>query len=728
MGVVHLAQRPGGPRVALKVLRPHIVGDDEARRRLAREVGSLSRIRHPGVAEIVDADPWDDIPYVATRYVPGLSLHDHVREEGPITGADLVWFATRLGEALLAVHEQGVLHRDVKPSNVLMEGRTPILIDFGLARVADDPKLTHTGWLLGTPGYLAPEILFGDDATECLRRARLGRDGGVRRHRAAAVRPRTGDGDHGPRTPRRARPLRPSAARAPGRRRGPGPGAGAPTVAFPTCCAVSSSRPRPPRRKVDRPFEDDFFTTPLAVASAARADDLTRADPTWADRAGATGRSGRRSSSRPATTRAGSATRAGRRSRSQPKQPFPVRARTAALLGAAALAAGTAVGAYPYLATFGLVVAGLAAAQRLAGGVRGQQPADGARPVEVVRRPAAAPRHPVAPRAVDRGHAHARAVGSRPGHRGRPARLRLRPGPVVDARALRLHLHGRPVAGPGRPAGARAGAPRRRPHVAASGGLADRHGPAARRGVVRGVLRRHPRSRLGAGRRPPAGRVQPRRAAARPCADPRSRRTPRSWPAAGSARSARSGSAAPTAGCRPRSGPEARPRRRGRRRRCGTPSRRAPPASRGGSWRTRARSRSPAGHQLLVGELVGPRGRPRHDVGDPEPERRQLALLRGEQQPRGEAASPCERRPEAVARAREVVPGRRRHQPGVDAAEEHPQRRVAGAGQHVGKVAARRLELLAGPSRHTRPRYPDPRDPTPGHARSVADSRACSVR
>lgn len=165
MGVVHLARKPGGQRVALKVLRPHIVGDDEARRRLAREVSSLTRVKSRRVAEILDADPWGDIPYVATRYVPGLSLHDHIGEEGSIEGPDLVWFASCLAEALAAVHGVGVLHRDIKPSNILMEGRTPILIDFGLARVADDPKLTHTGWLLGTPGYLAPEILFGKDAT-----------------------------------------------------------------------------------------------------------------------------------------------------------------------------------------------------------------------------------------------------------------------------------------------------------------------------------------------------------------------------------------------------------------------------------------------------------------------------------------------------------------------------------------------------------------------------------
>ncbi|NPD03192.1 serine/threonine protein kinase [Nocardioides sp. zg-1308] len=165
MGVVHLGQKPGERPVAIKVLRPHVVGDDEARRRLAREVSSLSRVRSRRIAEIVDADPYGEIPFVATRYVPGLSLHDHVQEEGTLAGDDLLWFADCLAEALEAVHAVGVLHRDIKPSNVIMEGRTPILIDFGLARVAEDSRITMNGWLLGTPGYLAPEILYGDDAT-----------------------------------------------------------------------------------------------------------------------------------------------------------------------------------------------------------------------------------------------------------------------------------------------------------------------------------------------------------------------------------------------------------------------------------------------------------------------------------------------------------------------------------------------------------------------------------
>ncbi len=163
MGVVHLAEDEGGRLAALKVLRPHVVGDDEARERLEREVATLSRVRSPYVAEIIDADPWGPVPYVATRYVDGPSLHDEITSGGAFEGADLRRFALGLAKALQAVHAAGVLHRDVKPSNVVLDGMTPVLIDFGLARLGDDTRITRTGVLLGTPGYMAPEVLAGDE-------------------------------------------------------------------------------------------------------------------------------------------------------------------------------------------------------------------------------------------------------------------------------------------------------------------------------------------------------------------------------------------------------------------------------------------------------------------------------------------------------------------------------------------------------------------------------------
>ncbi|WP_344302046.1 serine/threonine-protein kinase [Nocardioides bigeumensis] len=350
MGVVHLAQRPGGARVALKVLRPHIVGDEEARQRLSREVGSLSRIRHVGVAEIVDSDPWGDVPYVATRYVPGLSLHDHVREEGPIPAGDLVWFATRLGEALMAVHAQGVLHRDVKPSNVLMEGRAPILIDFGLARVADDPKLTHTGWLLGTPGFLAPEILHGDDATTAsdvhawaatvafagTGRAPFGRGPSM------AIMDRVRRGEHDlSGLPQHVRSVLVGALHPDPRQR--------PSLLE----AVRRLQEPPPvptaRRTVDKPFEDDFFTTPLALASSARAHDVTHPEPTYVDPTLNERADSGWHDPWAMDPRFGPTPPA-------PKPPLGVRLRTSGLLVATGLAMGGAIGAYPYLATFLVVI------------------------------------------------------------------------------------------------------------------------------------------------------------------------------------------------------------------------------------------------------------------------------------------------------------------------------------------------------------------------------------
>jgi hypothetical protein len=161
MGVVHLGIAPDDTRVAVKVLRPHVVGDAEGRQRLAREIATMRRVRHPRVAPCLDGDPWGQVPYVVTRFVPGASLSEHVRDLGLLRGTQLQTFSRGLAEALAAVHRVGVLHRDVKPSNVLIDRGEPVLIDFGLAMSGDESRLTHAGWLLGTPAYLAPETVLG---------------------------------------------------------------------------------------------------------------------------------------------------------------------------------------------------------------------------------------------------------------------------------------------------------------------------------------------------------------------------------------------------------------------------------------------------------------------------------------------------------------------------------------------------------------------------------------
>ncbi|MBW8172547.1 protein kinase [Ornithinimicrobium sp. Arc0846-15] len=166
MGVVYRSTDSHDREVAVKVLRPHIAGDQQARERLRREVETLERVDHPRVAAVLDADVDGPFPYIVTEYVPGVPLDALVEEEGALSPEGLVQLGRGLTEALSAIHGVGIVHRDLKPGNVLMNGGDPVVIDFGIAQVADDVRLTMTGMVMGTPGYLAPEIVEGAQVTE----------------------------------------------------------------------------------------------------------------------------------------------------------------------------------------------------------------------------------------------------------------------------------------------------------------------------------------------------------------------------------------------------------------------------------------------------------------------------------------------------------------------------------------------------------------------------------
>src|SRR5215831_7201425 len=166
MGVVFMARDASGGTVALKVLRSVAAEEPISRRRLAREVETMRRVRSPYVAEVIDADLAGDMPYIVTRYVPGRTLEQVVTESGPLAPPALARVACGLADALVAVHAAGVVHRDLKPSNVMLLDELPVVIDFGIAQGPDATRLTMTGMFMGTPGYLAPEVIEGHPSSE----------------------------------------------------------------------------------------------------------------------------------------------------------------------------------------------------------------------------------------------------------------------------------------------------------------------------------------------------------------------------------------------------------------------------------------------------------------------------------------------------------------------------------------------------------------------------------
>ncbi|MFJ9244603.1 PQQ-binding-like beta-propeller repeat protein [Streptomyces sp. NPDC101776] len=157
MGVVYLGVSPSGRQVAVKVVRGPYAQEEEFRTRFRQEIEAARRVSGAFTAPVVDADPDADQPWMATLYVPGLNLSEVVQQDGPLSLRELRALGLGLTEALRDIRRAGLVHRDLKPGNVLITEDGPRVIDFGISRASDHQSLTTTGRMIGTPPFMSPE-------------------------------------------------------------------------------------------------------------------------------------------------------------------------------------------------------------------------------------------------------------------------------------------------------------------------------------------------------------------------------------------------------------------------------------------------------------------------------------------------------------------------------------------------------------------------------------------
>src|SRR5689334_22306740 len=168
MGILYLALEPGlERRVALKLIAPEAAADEVFARRFAEESRIAASIEHPNVVPIYAAGEEEGVPWIAMRYVAGSDLGRRIAREGKLAPAEAVALIAQLGNGLDAIHAAGLVHRDVKPANVLLSGEPgsehAYITDFGVARnVATESGLTQTGRFVGTLDYVAPEQISGE--------------------------------------------------------------------------------------------------------------------------------------------------------------------------------------------------------------------------------------------------------------------------------------------------------------------------------------------------------------------------------------------------------------------------------------------------------------------------------------------------------------------------------------------------------------------------------------
>ncbi|MFJ9891568.1 PQQ-binding-like beta-propeller repeat protein [Streptomyces sp. NPDC091287] len=163
MGRVHLARTASGRLAAVKTVHEHLAADPLFRERFRRETLAARAVAGPFTAAVLDAGPDAVRPWLATEFCAGPTLTQAAKALGPLGAGPLAGLGAALAEALASIHRAGLVHRDLKPSNVVLTRGGPKVLDFGIARRAADETLTSTGEVIGSPGFIAPELLTADD-------------------------------------------------------------------------------------------------------------------------------------------------------------------------------------------------------------------------------------------------------------------------------------------------------------------------------------------------------------------------------------------------------------------------------------------------------------------------------------------------------------------------------------------------------------------------------------